>query len=401
MQLLYIAHLWSFQSLGVVKKEMAKVEALNASGCPTQALLFHPPDQTPPPCPEYIHFVPVGSVKALYQYLSGYLAKHHQQFDYFVFRYPNANHALYQLVRQYPQRFCFEHNTKELDEILHTLKPTYTFRDFLYRIRHGHFDRFTKAILTYPFQYQRLLAQERKYARAIFALSKIGFAATREIAEYEQKRCPSYPTVVVGNGIDSQKTPARKLAPYDGQTLQCLLLSGSRAIWHGVDKVIRGLQQYQGTTRIVFHAVGEFFNEEIQLANNLPPNVSVHFSGTLSGKALDELFDCCHIGISSLAPHRKNMAECTSLKTREYLIRGLPIVMAYYDTDLTGKADIAPFILSLKADETPLNFEQVINFVETLYQTPEQLLSIRSIADQYISMRSKAQQMIAALSPEN
>ena len=44
----------------------------------------------------------------------------------------------------------------------------------------------------------------------------------------------------------------------------------------------------------------------------------------------------CVIAFGTLALHRKQMNEACPLKVREYLAFGLPVVIGYGDTDLTG-----------------------------------------------------------------
>lgn len=50
------------------------------------------------------------------------------------------------------------------------------------------------------------------------------------------------------------------------------------------------------------------------------------------------------MAVSSLALHRDGLNEASPLKTREYLVAGVPVLTAYRDTDfLRG----APFLLQL------------------------------------------------------
>ena len=45
----------------------------------------------------------------------------------------------------------------------------------------------------------------------------------------------------------------------------------------------------------------------------------------------------CDFGIGPLALHRKGMSEATPLKVRDYLMHGLPILIAHDDTDFPGE----------------------------------------------------------------
>lgn len=393
MKILYIAELWSFQSFGVVKKEISKVRNLNKVGLTTEALFFHPPTQVPPSVEDaYIYFIPLHGLDK-YPYIETFLAKQHTEFDAFVFRYPLASKELLSLVKKYPKKICFEHNTKELDELEMTLKPQYTFRDFLYRIRHGLFDDFTWAILRYPFIYRERLKNERRYAPQILKYAKLGFAVGQEIADYETKRCPQYKTFAVGNGIEVGTVPLRTPPVFDEKNFNMVLLSGSRSTSHGCDRLLKGLQQYSGNLKITFYAVGEFFDEDKALVQAIPESINIIFQEVANGKDLDNLINICHLGISSLATHRKNMKETNVLKTREYLARGLPIVLSHQDIDLDDKNDFAPFVLHEEPNDDPINIDKLVNFVRTVYQIPNHHEKIRDLAFQYLDMQVKARQM--------
>lgn len=393
MRILYIADLWSFQSFGVVKKEISKVRNLNKIGVQTEALFFHPKSQIPPIMEEaYMHFIPIDGA-AKYAYLNTFLNKRHSEFDFFIFRYPMASLPLLRLVKKYPKKFCFEHNTKELDEWEMALKSNYTFRDFLYRIRRGWFDDFTWAILRYPFQYKKRVNDEKKYAAQVFRYAKLGFAVTQEIADYETSRQPLYQNFTIGNGIEVADVPLRTPPIFDGTSLNLILLSGSRAIWHGCDRVLTGLKQYKGNLKITFYAVGEFFDEDKDLAKEMPANVTIVFEEKAIGRELADLMNSCHLGISSLATHRKNIKEATPLKTREYLAYGLPFVLAYQDTDLHQKADFEPFVLHQESSEAPLEINKLIDFVKDVYQITNHHEKIRACAFKYLDMQAKALQM--------
>ena len=77
-----------------------------------------------------------------------------------------------------------------------------------------------------------------------------------------------------------------------------------------------------------------------------------------------EILGQAHIGIASLALHRKKMQEASPLKLREYLAAGLPSITAYRDTDFP---DGAPFLLELPntADNIPENLQAIDSFVDS------------------------------------
>jgi hypothetical protein len=72
----------------------------------------------------------------------------------------------------------------------------------------------------------------------------------------------------------------------------------------------------------------------ITLARNLPENLTLH--GYLSTRQYQDVLAGADVAISSLALHRVQLEEASPLKSRECLAFGLPLVVAYADTDLDG-----------------------------------------------------------------
>lgn len=66
----------------------------------------------------------------------------------------------------------------------------------------------------------------------------------------------------------------------------------------------------------------------------VPPNIHLH--GFLDRSAYLSILARADVGIGTLALHRKGMEEASPLKVREYLACGIPILLAYEDTDLSG-----------------------------------------------------------------
>jgi hypothetical protein len=67
-----------------------------------------------------------------------------------------------------------------------------------------------------------------------------------------------------------------------------------------------------------------------------PSNLHVH--GRLDRDHYRPIMAAADFGIGPLALHRKGMSEATPLKVRDYLIHGLPVLIAHLDTDFPGEA---------------------------------------------------------------
>lgn len=158
------------------------------------------------------------------------------------------------------------------------------------------------------------------------------------------------PKATVANGIILSNFPHLPVSP---ESKPNLLFLGFPAFWHGVDKVVYLAHQFPEWT---FHIVG-FTESDLP---NAPANMA--FYGKLSFDNYINIAAQCHVGIGTLALHRKGMSEASPLKVREYLAMGLPTIIGYKDTDFSGEE---PFLLSLPNIENNIrdNIKGIEKFV--------------------------------------
>ena len=132
------------------------------------------------------------------------------------------------------------------------------------------------------------------------------------------------PTRVIANGIDVDSfTPL----PAPSNELPRLVFIGSPGyIWHGVDKLVEFARRFSD---VQLDIVGY---DTLPEHEPLPPNLYLH--GYLSSDEYLKVLARADVAISSLALHRIQLNEASTLKSRECLALGLPLVAAYTDTDL-------------------------------------------------------------------
>ena len=135
------------------------------------------------------------------------------------------------------------------------------------------------------------------------------------------------PSIVIGNGIDTHSVPRHPAPSNDRPRL--LFLVGSSSAWTGIDKFAA-----------LASALPEF---DFDLAGDvdghvaMPSNVTRH--GYLVGDDLEALLRRADVGLGTLALHRKSMDEACTLKVRECLSRGIPMILPYRDTDVDPSSD--------------------------------------------------------------
>ncbi|MFN4144949.1 MAG: glycosyltransferase [Runella sp.] len=213
------------------------------------------------------------------------------------------------------------------------------------------------------------------------------------------------PTLRTDNGIDIRQFALLAPAPFDGSTLHLLGLANVQR-WHGLDRLIEGLKNYEtqkNEVRVKLHVVGE--GSELPKLKTLVEKYglqeAVAFHGFLSGDALTTMFRQCHVGIGSCGMHRINVAkgETSALKSREYAARGLPFVIGYEDR---GFPSDFPFLLQVPADESAIDIETVLDFYQKVRQTPDYALQMHQYARQHLTWKAKMEKVVEAyLSDEN
>lgn len=194
-------------------------------------------------------------------------------------------------------------------------------------------------------------------------------------------------TINISNGVDFDSIPIHEVKSQEsgvGSDKSALHLIGVAEIhpWHAFDRVVAGIGEYYRKCKsecmecrdVYFHIVGgvhphhmkQYFNPLIE-KYHLQDKIIFH--GTLFGKELDEVFNQCQFAIGSLGRHRSGITVIKTLKNREYATRGIPFIYSEQDSDF----DHQPYIVKAPADETPIDIQQIIDFMADFKMAPEDI----------------------------
>lgn len=180
-----------------------------------------------------------------------------------------------------------------------------------------------------------------------------------ELAELAHFQRYAKNPLILGNGIDLGKIPppSRNASEADGDPapVRLVFLGSAGQPWHGMDE-LAALAKLQPDWK--FDVVGISPNELAYV----PPNMELH--GRLSVEEYQPLLDRADIAVGTLALYRKDMQEASPLKVREYLANGLPVLIAYQDTDFAGSV---PFLLQIPNEPGNIarSLREIEDFVET------------------------------------
>lgn len=163
--------------------------------------------------------------------------------------------------------------------------------------------------------------------------------ASYELATLPANLAFQKPVKVISNGIDLSRLPPLE-APQNVHPRLAFVGSPGYG-WHGVDKLLPLARQFPD---LEIEVIGY---RPQDLGAELPPNLHLH--GFMQPAQVQALFKGVDVAIGTLALHRKNMQEASPLKVREALGLGLPVILAYWDTDLSEAG--FDFVLQLPNQE--------------------------------------------------
>jgi glycosyltransferase involved in cell wall biosynthesis len=189
-------------------------------------------------------------------------------------------------------------------------------------------------------------------------------------------------TIRISNGVDMDSIPLHQYhKPSDGS----IHLIGVAEVhyWHGYDRLIAGLGEYYKNTshprQVFFHIVGGVWKSEMydsihapgfsELMDKYKIRDRIIFHDKLFGEELDKVFNQCQFAIGSLARHRSGITVIKTLKNREYATRGLPFIYSEEDSDF----DHQPYVIQAPADETPINVQQILDFIDSHQFEPQEI----------------------------
>lgn len=177
-----------------------------------------------------------------------------------------------------------------------------------------------------------------------------------------------------------------------------LLIVANLSRWHGVDRLLQGMSEYYFTSqsRIVNLNIvgeGETLNELKALSTELKLNNYVQFHGFKSGDDLNKLFMSSDVAIGSLGMHRIDLYRSSTLKAREYLASGLPVVYSCEDSIFSDN----PYALKVPENNTPVNIIDVVEFYNALSALDIKKADVANFARRRISWCTVANDVLDVL----
>ena len=198
------------------------------------------------------------------------------------------------------------------------------------------------------------------------------------------------PTLQIFNGVDLESVAMRE--PKGSTDDVRIAFAGTFFPWHGIDRMIRGLATYYAQNngpQVSLHLMGE--GSELkgirQLAEDLGVEQHCVFYGTCDQDKMDEVYNECTFSFASLGLYRIGIYSSSTLKSREYLAKGMPFAYAG-DIDVFEEEPV-DFCLQVPNDDTDIDVSGIVEFHKRLYANETQMQvtkRLRSYAERHVSM---------------
>ncbi|RDY31716.1 glycosyltransferase family 1 protein [Lachnotalea glycerini] len=232
-----------------------------------------------------------------------------------------------------------------------------------------------KVIYEYPtFPWREEMKRNKQYLfyilDVLFYKSLIDkLDAIAYIGNYEGKK-DKY--VKINNGVDVSGFKLHQKRNIDDIGLIAVAHVG---FYHGYDRVIEGLKLYYDTKpmrKVIFHIVGPI-DKRLgleKMVNERGLNDVVIFYGYREMEDIDKIFEVSDIGIDCLGLFRRDINSASSLKSREYLARGIPYLTCG-ETDFD--AHNLDFIFYEEAVEKSVDIGRLVKGYDNMKSTEEDI----------------------------
>ncbi len=290
------------------------------------------------------------------------------KYDVVILRYSKSDPSIIKLLKHSPNLIT-EHHTNEI-----------------YQLKLGIRASFAKAVAC-GFS----LITEKIHEPLFFKNIKGIIGVTDEIRKIElNKAGKNTESVTISNGISVDLVPFTGFKPFDGTSLDMVFMGSTDVPWHGIDRIIKSMNAYTGKVKLRLHCVGDLPKYKGCAKHD------IIYHGPVYGKELDGLLSSMNLGVSTLALYKLGLKEACSLKTREYMARGLPFIIAYDDPDLSFAREKDLFFLQFPNNDLFFSMDEIIKYVDSFNKISPKDLSahMRKYALKYMDWKNKMMQYL-------
>lgn len=227
-------------------------------------------------------------------------------------------------------------------------------------------------IPTYPYKGELLhdITMVPFYFKDVFHRRRLKRYVDRIVTLTDDRLIYGIPTIHIMNGIIVDNIPMiSDRNKNDGGGVNLIAVALMRRA-HGYERCIQGLARYYQRNpdrRIEIHFVGEGEEKSYyqSLVSQLHLEEYVFFYGSQAGKELDLIYNKADAGLGFFGLYKDKMSTISSLKSVEYLAKGLPVISGCVE-DVMKYEEGKRFFKIFPNDESVIDMAQVIDFYDSI-----------------------------------
>lgn len=206
----------------------------------------------------------------------------------------------------------------------------------------------------------------------------------------DDKKIWGIDTINISNSVNLNKIKPRVPNTKENNNINLIAVASIR-FWHGYDRIISGLGEYYHNAEhprdIKLFIIGDGEKRVIKQYKNLIRKYNLEnrviLTGPKTGDELNMYYDQADIGLDTMGRYRTQVTYNSTLKGKEYLAKGLPIISGV-STELDKMTDFK-YYLRVPANDGPIDIAQIIKFYDNIYssKTPLEVTTyIRQFCEQ-------------------
>lgn len=201
---------------------------------------------------------------------------------------------------------------------------------------------------------------EVRYLPKMIRMAKGVICITNEIKDFIKPYNPNI--LIIGN---SSENIISAIKTRTWKKIRFVLLVGADTYWQGIERLIASINNLKPEIKEKFEVTISGPKKLSDKYGAKSPE-NVNFSNSTNESQLEQLLTQSDIGLTTLALYKKEMNEAAPLKTRDYLRAGLPIVLAYNDTDVDEINELSPFVYKIANNSSIIPITDILSWFEDL-----------------------------------
>lgn len=283
------------------------------------------------------------------------------------------------------------------------------FLNFIKRLRESYPKaKILMEIPTYPYKKELTddITMRPFYFKDLFYHGKLKKYIDRIVSMSDEQEIFGIPTIKIINGIIVDEVAPIQSCSQNTDSVVLIAVAYMQKT-QGYERILRGLGKYyaeehERNVELMLVGDGPELIRYLSLCKKYQIEERVRVCGRKEGTELSEIYEMADIAVSTLGGYKVGIDVFSSIKTREYLAKGLPMIIGS-PIDVFRDKDM-PYYLEFPNDDSVIDIEKIVQFCDTIYQNrtrQEVVDEIRQYAYEMVDMKKVLKPIIEYIIQES